>query len=387
MNRKLFYPFLLSLVFVALYLMITSYIKATAEPAILKSDYKERPSAEKPDLLNIIYTIADRRGMKVISDLNMAGGAWYGKISADEMSENMKRYVDRFHNRYGNHKSFWGWYLNHEINPIRVAELEKSAFWRKVWKAAVDECHRVRPGSKVTVSPFFLLDKDALRGFEYLQPAEYEKWWAETLKETGIDVLLLQDSGEHLSFFTLAEREPFFAAFANACKQAGTKLWMNVEAGQVNTGNWTEAIEMEKNERKEWEFSPIDFLSRKLELAAKYGESIVNWGYFPFMNPLTLAGPWPMNNVDGQKIASGQQQEAYDDYKAYYDHLPRKAGKGYKCRPAIRGTLWMLQKNYAGMSREDLQKLVEQQIALQQAAGFDILWLTNTPANMELAEK
>ena len=387
MIKKLFCLFLLNSIFIVLSLSMTSSTKAANNAVGSQSYFAGQPAGNKVDVLSIIYSIADKKGMKVISDLNMPGGAWYGKISADQMSENMKQYVDRFYARYGSHKSFWGWYLNNEINPIRTVEFDKSAFWRKVWKAAVDECHRIGPGSKVTISPFFLLDKAGLRGFEYLQPVEYEKWWVVTLKETGIDILLLQDSGEHLSFFTLSEREPFFAAFANACKQAGTKLWMNVETGQVNAKDWQEAIEMEKSGQKKWEFTPMDFLAQKLKLAAKYGQGIINWGYFPFMNPVTKAGPWPMNNVDGQEIAYGEQKRAYKEYKSYYEKVSRKVNDGDNCRPVIGGTLWMLQTNYTERPKEEIEKIIEQQITTQQAAGFDILWLTNTPANMELAEK
>jgi len=263
------------------------------------------------DVLEMIYSIADKKGMRVIGDLNMAGGAWYGTISADSLESKTKKYILQYHIRYGKHQSFWGWYLNNEINPIQVTETAKSLFWRKVWKAVVDECHRIQPGSMVTISPFFLLDKEERRGFKYLEPAEYEEWWTATLRETGIDILMLQDSGEHLSFYTLAEREPFFAAFSRACKRAGTKLWLNVETGQVNANDWPEALEMEKDKRKKWDFTKIGWLSLKLELASKYGEEIVNWGYYPLMNPSGAAvGPY-LNDVDGQQIDFKEQKEAF----------------------------------------------------------------------------
>ena len=372
--------------FIALLLIIISFkIPETYLHETLPNNVSQLDKG-RMDVLEIIYSIADRKGMRVISDLNMAGGAWYGKISADSMGENMKNYVNQFNARYGSHKSFWGWYLNNEINPIKTSQIDESAFWRKVFKEAVDECHKVRSGSMVTISPFFLLDKDALRGFEYLQPSEYEKWWAATLKETGIDILMLQESGEHQSFFTLAEREPFIAAFAAACKQSGTKFWVNVESGQVDAKNWAEAIKMENNRLKKWEFTPMNFLAQKLALAAKYGEGIVNWGYFPFMNPITHIGPWPANEVDGQEIMCNDQKEAYNDYKAYYkkSHVDVKAGE--KCRPIIQGTLWGLKTNYDGWSREEMRRVIERQIDLQKALGFDILWLVNTPANMNWAE-
>lgn len=339
----------------------------------------------RPDILEMIYSIADKKGMRVISDLNMAGGAWYGTISADSLGSKIKKYISQYDVRYGKHQSFWGWYLNNEINPIKVSETEKSLFWRKVWKEVVDECHRIRPGSTVTISPFFLLDKDGRRGFKYLEPAEYEEWWAVTLKETGIDILMLQDSGEHLSFYTLAEREPFFAAFSRACKRAGTKLWLNVETGQVNANDWPEALEMEKDKRKKWEFTKIGWLSLKLELASKYGEEIVNWGYYPLMNPSGVAvGPY-LNGVDGQQIDFKEQKEAYKAYQEYYKTVPAEIQSGHKTRAVMKGTLWYLPVNYSGLSKENLEKAIEQQIEQQQALGFDLLWICNTPANMQWA--
>ncbi|MHB8580117.1 MAG: DUF4434 domain-containing protein [Ignavibacteriaceae bacterium] len=341
--------------------------------------------SSRPDILEMIYSIADKKGMRVISDLNMSGGAWYGKISADEFIEKTREYILQYHERYGKHKSFWGWYLNNEINPLKTTETKKSLFWRKVWKAAVDECHLVQPGSMVTISPFFLLDKEDRRGFEYLEPAEYEKWWAVTLKETGIDILMLQDSGEHLSFFTLAEREPFFAAFSRACKLAGSKLWLNVETGQVDAKDWPEALEMERNKQNKWEFTDIDWLSKKLNLAAKYGDGIINWGYYPFMNPSAESvGPY-INDIDGQEVDLAKQKESYNSYKSYYENLPPGIASGNKTRSAIRGTLWSLPTNYSDWSKEKLEKAIEQQIEQQQAIGFDLLWLTNTPANMKWA--
>lgn len=372
--------------FTALFVLIISFKEPETKSNEVQLHNARQLNGSRLDILNIIYSIADREGMKVISDLNMAGGAWYGEISAEEMVRNMKNYINRYSARYGSHKSFWGWYLNNEINPIKTSQIDESAFWRKVFKEAVKECHKVRPGSIVTISPFFLLDRDALRGFEYLQPSEYEKWWSVTLKETGIDILMLQDSGEHQAFFTLAEREPFVAAFAKACEQSGAKFWVNVKSGQVDAKNWVEAIKMEKNRQKKWEFTPMNFLSQKLTLAARYGEGIVNWGYFPFMNPVTHIGPWPSNEVDGQEIMDNSQKEAYNDYKAYYKKLRADVITGEKCRPIIQGTLWWLQTNYDGWSIENMRKIIEQQIDLQKALGFDILWLVNTPANMNWAE-
>jgi hypothetical protein len=387
MKRKTVFVIVSGFAFMTLSVLIFSCKTASKQQSRSNPDSVNYTKSHA-DLLGIIYSLADKKGMKVISDIGTPAGAWYGKISAEKMADSMRRYIDHYNARYGSHKSFWGWYLNHEINPLKPGETAPSVFWRTVWKAAVEECHKVKPESVVTISPFFLLDKDALRGFEYLQPVVYEKWWTETLKETGIDILMLQDSGAgHLSFFSLDERKPFLAAFANACKQAGCKFWVNVETGQVDAKNWPDAITMERNRQKKWVFTPIDWLEQKLELASEYGEGIINWGYFPLMNPVKDDGPWPAGEVDGQLISFAGQKKAYEDYLAYYKKVPKKISGNAKCRPIIRGTLWMLQMNYTGWSEKKLRDVLTQQIDAQKAAGFDVLWITNTAKNMEWAEK
>ncbi len=52
--------------------------------------------------------------------------------------------------------------------------------------------------------------------------------------KTGIDILMLQDSGEHLAFFTIEQREPFFNSVAKACHNAGAQFWVNVETGEAD---------------------------------------------------------------------------------------------------------------------------------------------------------
>jgi len=264
-----------------------------------------------PDIMEMIYEIADEKGMKVVADLPKAG--WYGKASAAEVIGATKKFIGPFQRRYGSHTSFYGWYLNYEINPIWPDEEAKSAYWRRVWKEIVDECHRVAPNSVVTISPFFLLDVAGHRGFKYLEPKLYEDWWAETLQETGIDVLMLQDSGEHMGFYTLEQREPFFAAFANACRRAGTQFWLNVETGETDIADWEEFLEYRsRKEHPSMRFTPMEWLEKKLLLAAKYGTYTVNWGYFPFMIP------------DGDAT----QKKSYAAYKAYYESVKDKYPDG-----------------------------------------------------------
>lgn len=277
-------------------------------PTLMEEAIAAEAKGKPRDVLETIFQIADENNMRVILDLPQAG--WYGKTAPQQMIDLSMAHIQRFFERYGRHRSFYGWYLNYEINPISPLEQDESRFWRLVWKAIVAECHRVAPNTVVTISPFFLLDRESLRGFKYLEPEAYEQWWSATLAETEIDILMLQDSGEHLGFFTLDQREPFFAAFAKACRQAGTRFWINVETGEEDVNDWGEYFTNIQRRQKPWDywrFTPIEWLEKKLCLAASYAENIVNWGYYPFMTP---------NPLPSQELPA--KQAAYEAYKAYF---------------------------------------------------------------------
>jgi hypothetical protein len=234
-------------------------------------------------------------------------GGWYGKAKAEEVVNAVGRHIETFSKRYGKHKSFFGWYLNYEINPISPDHPEESAWWRNVWREEAAICHRAAPNTSVTISPFFMMDALSRRKFLYLPPEQYAAWWETTLRETKIDILMLQDSGaEHLSFFTMADREPFFAAMQAACRRAGSHFWINVESGEAEVSDWNDFIAKERENKVPWRAVPIKRLIEKLELASRYGEAIVNWGYFPFMTPGAIdTAPTPAQN------------EAYEVYQAY----------------------------------------------------------------------
>ena len=334
----------------------------------------------KENILEIIYSVADELGMKVMCDMNIIGGGLYHPDDNHDsiltvLKKKSDKHIVAYHEMYGNHPSFWGWYLNNEINPMDSLDYKQAHFWRQLWKSVANKCHAIAPGSKVTISPFFLLDKEEFRGFRYQSPAEYEAWWFNTMKESDIDVLMLQDSGaEHLSFFTLDEREPFLAAAAKACQRAGKEFWVNVETGQVEADNWAEALEMEHNHSREWAFTQIDWLKQKLLLAAKYGTGIINWGYYPFMNPKDEYEA----EVDGQKVNADNRKANYEAYKNYIESLTDNIPDGLLVQPKLQGTVWFLE---AGMENKDmatLEKELREEITNQRNLGFTYLWICST---------
>ena len=278
-------------------------------PHLLQKASEADAAGAPHDVLGMILDLAAERHMRVIVDLPQGG--WYGKNSAETIQTEARNHVQAIVARYGKSPALFGWYLNFEINPVEPGEQQETAFWRAVWGNVTKTCHDAAPHTKVTISPFFLLDEKRRRGFVYLTPEQYAAWWGATLKKTGIDILMLQDSGaEHLSFFMLEQREPFFAAARDACHAAGAEFWVNVETGHANAKDWDEFLA--KGDKLPWSFTPMDWLEKKLQLAARYGDNVVNWGYFPFMNPAPLPGE--------EKPGAA---EAYAAYKAYVDSVRR----------------------------------------------------------------
>ena len=282
---------------------------------LLQRALEAAESGQNWDRLETIYRIASEKDMGVIADLPQGG--WYGQASREKIEAKVLPHIQAYAERYGQHDSFYGWYLNYEINPIQPSANGESAFWRGLWRTLVEACHEAVPGSKVTISPFFLLDTKGHRGFEYLAPEVWAEWWRKTLKETGIDVMMLQDSGEHMAFYSNKEREPFFAAMAEACRDAGTAFWVNVETGELDHADWDEYLSRPAPDAGPWRFTPMEDLESKLRLAARYGEKIVNWGYFPFMDPAAPPGAGEPFFSDGEL----NPEANYEAYQTYYERF------------------------------------------------------------------
>ncbi|HAZ62689.1 MAG TPA: hypothetical protein DCZ72_03630 [Armatimonadetes bacterium] len=320
------------------------------------------------DLLRVFHDEADRAGLGIWVDVLPGGGALAGETPLADAVRAMSTYVHSYAARYGRHASLRGWYINQELNPLRPGQEPDSSWWRGLWRRTVEEGKRARPGAEVMISPFFLLDEDGLRGFEWLAPEVYRTWWSETLGETGIDILAVQDSGaEHLSLSTIDDRRPMLSAFAQAARDHGRAPWVNVESGHHVADTWPAAVAAEFGGTARWESVPAEVFARKLDLAAELGAQVINWGYFPYQNPLAEDGPW-LPSADTAAAAA-----AYQEYVA----LAKARG------PLFRATLWWLPGGWGAVEEGTVRRLVRQQIAAQRKLGVDILWLINTPHYFE----
>src|SRR5690606_19487715 len=132
-----------------------------------------------------------------------------------------------------------------------------------------------------------------LGNYRWASPEEYEEFWTETLRQAPIDIVALQDSGEHLSFYTAEDRRPFFQAMKAACDAAGKTLWANVETGELHVDGYEDYVERfgiktHVNDAKTqpyWRGVPVDHLKMKLDVAGEFSPRAITWGYREFIRP------------------------------------------------------------------------------------------------------
>ena len=270
------------------------------------------PSALNSDsdvtALRSLMDLCAKRKVRVILDTG-SSGTWYNPFDVEKELTVCGRNIRRIGELFSSHPAFYAWYVPHEIY---MSWGEFAAKIDILYPKLVELCKKAAD-LPVTVSPFFILDRDKVFGdFRYNEPHEYERYWARLVKRSGFDVVMLQDSGEHFSYVTNEMRRPFFEAMASACSSAGARFWGNVETAEYVCPSKEEfvrrygRIHHAQAKGLPWRPVPIDRLKEKLALAAEYCEDIVTWGYREYCQP----------------SLGSEARKWYSDYRAYVRSLP-----------------------------------------------------------------
>ncbi len=260
------------------------------------------------DMLDFIYRECALRGMEVII---ATGGHpnWAAEpfIVAEE-AKLVKKYVDLLYGRYGQYPSFAGWYIDYEF-CLFYGDLGHSL--REIYKATVEICKEKSPNLPVVASPFFNPPTEGfIMNVGRKTPQDYYDFWSDMISYSHFDILSLQDNGgQHLSFFTAKDTEPYIAAYAKACKENGCRFWGNVETGELEVASAQDFFKRfgphgncnTPECAKYWRSVPIERLKTKLELMSKYSECNISWGYQGFYCPRR----------------NDKTKKAYQDYMEY----------------------------------------------------------------------
>jgi len=228
------------------------------------------------------------RKIKLILGTGTGPGVWYQHFDLKKDLAACGENISSIGRHFRGHPAFWAWYIPHEIYMFWG---QANDYIQQLYPALVERCKQAT-NLPVTLSPFFILDRDKAFGdFRYAEPDEYADYWAKLIRKSAIDIVMLQDSGEHFSYVTNGERRPFFKAMSKACRKGGAKFWGNVEVAEIDLPSKAEFVKCYGRVHPSavpaapWRPVPIGRLREKLELAADYCERIVSWGYQEFCRP------------------------------------------------------------------------------------------------------
>jgi len=239
------------------------------------------------DPMEAFFAEADRRRLTLFLDTLAAPEWWTLADPAPEVARARAR-IQRLQQRYGAHRSFGGWYIPYEGY---VFWDKQATLVRTLYRDIAAACKEAAPRRPVLISPFFILDRDGYLGsFRWATPEEYEAFWSDTLRATQIDIVALQDSGEHLSCYTIDQRRPFFAAMKAACRASGKTFWGNVETGELDVPDLDTFVARYGRKTSvndpvttpAWRGVPGEKLRDKLRLVGDYTRTAITWGYQQF---------------------------------------------------------------------------------------------------------
>jgi hypothetical protein len=246
-------------------------------PQLLRNDFSLRQ----------LLDLCAQRKIQVIVDTGLSSH-WYAPLDLKTELELCRSNITAVGEQLAGHPAFYAWYVPHEIYMDWGAMHQ---YVSQLYPALVAACKKAAP-LPVTLSPFFILDRTKVFGdFRFNEPDEYREYWRKLIRASGIDIIMMQDSGEHFSYVQDEQRWPFFEAMSGACRDSGARFWANVEVAEMNCPSIEEYVRLYGRVHHSvakgipWRPVPIERLRTKLKLAAEYAERIVSWGYQEFCRP------------------------------------------------------------------------------------------------------
>ena len=169
--------------------------------------YKNRMPIRCEDPLEVILTAADECGMHVFPGVGMY--AWF-EFSPDSL-EWHKRVTVELNERYGHHKSFYGWYISEEIMGSLYFDYpavpnEKYKDIQSFFKEYTAFVRRLTPTKPVALAP------------NNIHMHWYEKEWLPILE--NLDIIIP---------FAFARSEYNIDEIMNMCRKTGTHFWVDME--------------------------------------------------------------------------------------------------------------------------------------------------------------
>jgi len=190
------------------------------------------------DMVETALCAADTLGMNVRIGLGTNDDWWSDKIYdqtwLDDESEVNSMMVKEIITMYGNHKSLDGWYIPYEFHPLTALSLAKQADINRFFKKIASTI-RLNSTKTIMIAPFYKAQMTW-----HITLASWSNFVHHILKDTGIDILALQDS-VGAGFNTLEHLDEIYAYTKKATDEIGLILYAVTETFEVNSNDYLPA--------------------------------------------------------------------------------------------------------------------------------------------------
>jgi chitodextrinase len=160
------------------------------------------------DVVGAALAAADRAGVQEYVGLQINDDWWthYANDRAWLAGEaaTAVALADDLWRRYGQHRSFAGWYLSFEVDNVNFPDQSTWDTMAGFYRTVAGHLHAISPGRPVATSPFF----NAAFG---LSTAQWQQMWTSILGSAPLDILAMQD-GVGVGHATAADLPAWFAA-------------------------------------------------------------------------------------------------------------------------------------------------------------------------------
>lgn len=249
------------------------------------------------DPTEAILSYADKQNMKVI--IGLWNKEWNGELirqvdqtMLEQNLTNTKMVAEMAWRKYGQHQSFFAWYIPQEIWNIEWND-DQNTRMRVNYRKLSDYCKSLGNNNKpVTFSPYFDPgDKNGTYKGDTSNPEAIYKLFLKGDDKTsgaGIDILMLQDGvgANCIKEKDIASKvKSYFQQFYNATKFANVEMWGNLESFKRASG-CNNKKEVNKPTKIKRLTAQIEAASIASSDAKSLFTKLVTFDFFEFMSPV-----------------------------------------------------------------------------------------------------
>ena len=236
------------------------------------------------DMVETVLKAADSVGMKVRIGISTNSNWWimnaYSQRWLNSEAKINKTIVREIVEMYGAHSSFQGWYIPYEFHQFTALTKTQQSYLNSFLKQITYEM-KLSSTKDIMIAPFYNGKYSMLVSLQ-----TWSKMVKNILKETGIDIVALQDSiGAGFNKMTLLDS--LFLYTKKATDAIGIKLYADTETFAVKSSKYSSA--------------PQERISQQLFTERKYVQGFVAFSINHYQN----------KNIVGQ-------ERNYNDYYNYY---------------------------------------------------------------------